>query len=197
MPSRSRLALSALFLFSTALAHGAVVNLLPPGGSPSLADHHRDLYFLPMNILGTSPIKRITVTLEATPGYNPLFAANVNPGGAPTPLRDASLLGAQIDNDTHLLIAPSPNMVVTNVTETSDKFSARLTFIEGVTAFTGGDYLLRGVHSDQHNLTTLTWVVEYQDGSQKTFVDGVVPEPSAALFSLAGLAGGLLRRRRA
>jgi len=186
--------ISSLLLSSMAVSHGAVINLLPQGDYPSLADHHRDVYFIPWNILGTSPLMELTVTLEGT--WTPLMAANFNPGGMPTPLRDPSILGDQIDNDTHLLIAPSPNIVVSDVIETSDKFSVRLTFIQGITAFNGSREALRGVHSNQHGLTTVRWTMKYQDGSERTFVDGIIPEPSAALLSLVGLTGGLLRRRR-
>lgn len=194
-------------------APGAALVLQPFGPAPDAPDLHADFYHLPPDLLSNgSPMVEMEFWLEALISEPPWEHEMVNarPEGMPTPIRDAAVLGAELNNDTHLLFDPA-QVIITNVIETTTLFSATVTFpmpIDTLPPFIpphpppgseGGPLtFLRSVNRGYFGYYFgLNLSVTYADGSMREFTDlGIIPEPSRGLIALLGMAGCVMLTRR-
>lgn len=208
-----RIVVSVSFIALLSPVQGAVLVLQGegfPGCESSPPDlYHSDPYHLPppSDLLLLSPIVRMDVKLisrSSNPANHVMI--NSNPGGVPTPVRDATLVEVDWDCDTHLLFGPE-QVRISGVLETETVFMATVEFIEPIDELPapppGADpdymfFFLRTVNSEPNGdgETELSLRVTYADGTVRDFSGGIIPEPSRGLIALIGMAASVLRRGR-
>ena len=152
--------------------------LTDPSGIPIPAGTHADSYLFPTSLLDLSnPITSLTVAYDAAfapPGYHEIVSAM-------------------------LLFDPAQVASISNVFSTPTYYGASVEFSVPVTAvsdeFAPAFWAVHGEIGGA-SLTELIWTVSYQDGSQRTAGDGIIPEPTTAtLLFLTGLIFGCRSRR--